>query len=363
MKYLKYISIFVFFSCVSDDGLLKDQTVWGYAKPSTLGLDEATLLSINEEIEEGEFEDIKSVLIIKNDHIVFENYYDGSFRSELRPIGLATQIVTVGILGRLIDEGYIESLDDPISKYLPSYFNVFDAQPEKKEITIQHLLDNKSGLVWNESIKQYIDEDNDINRMKTESADWPGYVLKRDLEAPPGIRHVQNSGTSALLMSIIETALGDVDLESYIRTNIFQPLEIVNYKWASDPKGNLDGVTGLHLNDIDFAKLGYLFMNYGNWNRERVIPEGWAFEMLGTQSLASNTFSFGYGWRSFSDNLSSILGYSADEIFFSPVHHGQMLFIIPKSGIVMSVYAENHFYKLGSPTFSLFIRTFRQSTN
>lgn len=361
MKKFKYLFLLLLTSCLENDQFPDDQKVWGYEKPSVSGFNEEDLLLLDGQIKDGDYENVYSLIVISDDNIVYENYYDGAFRSELRSIGIATQIVTVAALGLIMEEGYIQSLDDPISEYLPSYFNVFDAQPEKKDITIRHLLDNKSGFVWDRGVSS-IDPQNDLNKMKGTS-DWSGYVIKQDMEAPPGIRLILNPGTGAILSSIMEYALGDTDLEQYIVSRIFEPLGISDYEWVRDFEGNLDGASGLKLKDLDFAKLGYLFLDYGLWNRQRIISEDWAFEMLSIKHEISIFYSNGYAWGTFKKNIASFLGYSEGEVFFTPVEHGQILYIIPRERLVVVVYAENYFYGLGSPTNDLFFRLLQEPSS
>lgn len=359
MKTLYLIALIVLTSCFVGEELPSDQKAWGYAKPDDEGFSTENFLNLNDLIENDEFDDILSLIVIKNNNIIFENYYDDSFRNELRPIGIMTQIVTIALLGSIIEDGYINNLDEPIHNYLPFYSNVFDAQPEKKEITIRHLLDNKSGFVWNESLSSYLNENNDINRMKNFSSDYGEYVIKKDIEAIPGLRLVINSGTGTLLARIMQYAIGDIDLKEYADQKIFIPLGIKDYEWLSDPEGNLDGSTGLYLKDIDIAKIGFLFLNYGSLNRNRILDEDWAFDMTSTQSIPSNNYSIGYGWRLATGALAGFLGFENNEVLYTPLHHGQVIIIVPSENLMLAVYAENYFSGFADRSFQIFAQLFQ----
>lgn len=360
MKRLAYIWLLVIASCYPNEELPDDQKVWKYGKPADVGMSNEVLFDLHQRIAQGDFEDIKSLTIIKEDKIVFENYYDKTFRTAIRPTGLVSQIVTIAALGQVLADGYIKSLDEPILLYLPKYSNIFDAQPEKKDITIRDILLNQSGLVWFES--SVPGESADLNKMKF-TTDWPGYVIKQDMEAPPGIRLVVNSGAANLLTSIMQYALGEIELEEYIDEHIFKPIGISNYRWEYDPSGNLDGATGLFLKDIDFTRLGYLFLNYGLWQRRRVIDEDWSYEMLSPRSGASRYYDLCYGWRSFSEEYANFFGFDSADIFFSPVDHGQVLFLIPKENMMVSIYAENYFYDFGNPSLQILLNLFASMEN
>ncbi len=361
MKYYHFIWIVFLASCYANDELPRDQEIWGYANPAEVGLSESLLLNTDERIKNGDFFEVKSLIILKDDQIVFENYYDDSFRSQLRPLGFSTSILTVAALGEIINDGFIKSIDDPIYEYMPAYFNVFDAQPEKKEITIRHILTNRSGLVWTES-NSLQSTSNDLYKMKNTS-DWVSYVIKKDMEAPPGVRLVTNSAGNIILTSIMQFALGDVDLKEYITERILKPIQINEFVWEADPAGNLDGVTGLSTSDIDFVKIGYLFANYGLWKRKRILNENWVYEMMSIKTNATVFYDTGFGWRSFSAELASYYGLGAEEIFISPVDFGQALFLVPRQNLVIMIYAQNYFYDFYSPTYNLFNEIFVPSIN
>ncbi|MEP4532611.1 MAG: serine hydrolase [Cyclobacteriaceae bacterium] len=360
MKRLAYIWLLTIASCYPNEELPDDQKVWEYGKPADVGMSNEMLFDLHQRIAEGDFEDIKSLTIIKQDKIVFENYYDNSFRTAIRPTGLVSQIVTIAALGQVVADGYIKSLDDPILLYMPKYSNIFDAQPEKKAITIRDVLHNKSGLVWFESAIQ--GGSADFSRMKN-TTDWPGYVIKQDMEAPPDVRLVVNSGGANLLTSIMQYALGEIDLEKYIDEHILKPIGIKNYRWEYDPSGNLDGASGLFLRDIDFTRLGYLFLNYGLWQRRRVIDEDWSYEMLFPRSEAARYYDLCYGWRSFSEGYADFFGFERGDIFFTPLDHGQVLFLVPEENMIVSIYAENYFYGFGNPSLQIFLNLFASIEN
>lgn len=237
---------------------------------------------------------------------------------------------------------------------MPKYSNVFDAEPDKKKITIRHLLNHRSGLSWNESTKPYISRDNDLNKMKSR-ADWADYVIKKELGSNPDERTATNTGSGLLLTSIMQQLLGDKDLEEYIKNRLFLPIGITKYNWIHDPSENLDGATGLFLTDLDFAKIGYLYMKNGSWNNQQVIDPKWVEESTFPHIQASD-FSYGYGWRRFSDNSAALFNLEETEVFFSAHEHGQFVFCNPREHLLVVIYAENYQYGFYSPSILLFSR-------
>lgn len=341
-------------SCFFEEEIKDKQDIWSYALPSDIRLNNSAFSIINDSLKSGYYGDVKSLIIIKNDQIIFENYYDGQFRNHLRPMGVATSVIVAATLGQMISDGYLSSLDTPIFKLLPQYANIFDAEPEKKEITVRHLLNHRSGLSWNESIKLYISRDNDLNKMKSD-ADWGAYVIRKDLSAAPGSRTATNTGSSILLSVLMQNVLGSVDLEAYIDKNLFEPIGITKYNWVRDPTGNLDGASGLFLSELDFARIGYLFSEKGEWKKNQVIDPLWVEQSLFAHSNGAE-FNYGYGWRLLADKNATPIGALDGDIFLSPYQHGQFVFSYPKKNLLVIIYAENYAYQFYSPTYLLFLQ-------
>ena len=351
MKGVSILLVIIMSGCFFTEEMPDEQNSWGYASPSSIGYSDGEFDRINDSIENKVYGDVKALIVVKNEKIIFENYYDDQFRERLRPIGVSSLVVTTAALGLMISDGYLNDLDTPIYKFLPQYSNVFDAEPDKKTITVRNLLNHRSGLSWNESTKLYISRDNDLNEMQFQ-ADWAEYVIKKELGSDPNSRTATNTGSGLLLTSIMQHLLGDNDLEEYIKNRLLLPLGIEKYNWIHDPSGNLNGATGLFLTDLDFAKIGYLYMQNGNWNGLQVIDPAWVEQSIFPHVEASQ-FRYGYGWRRFSETSTALLNLEAGDWFFSPRQHGQFVFCDPKQKLLVMVYAENYAFGFYSPSTSL----------
>ena len=87
-------------------------------------------------------------LVIRNDSVLFENYYHGYDRSRISTFFSVSKSVTSLLVGIAIDEGYIKNANDPVTKYIPE---LKKRDPLFQKLTIKHLLDMRSGLHYNES--------------------------------------------------------------------------------------------------------------------------------------------------------------------------------------------------------------------
>lgn len=339
-------------SCYLSEELPEDQQVWLYDQPQSVGLNEGALLSLDADIKDGLFEEIRGMIIIKDGKLVFENYYNTGSRHELRPIGRGTFSIMALATGLLIDDGLIASVDDPIHSYLPEYASIFEEDPEKKEITFRHLLTHTSCLVWDETFGSF---HNDVSEMKG-NADWVKYILSKELEAPPGsLRIITNSGSGHLLSHIFQNLL-DEDLETFLRNRLFARIGIERLEWLRAPDGLPDGTSGLYMSTLDLTRVGYLMLMEGRWlDKKRILSADWIYT-LSTEQVPVADYSYGYGWLLFSPSKSQSLSLPESSTFFLAGETGQNLYVIPERNMVICILADNFYGNLFNHSYRLFVR-------
>lgn len=361
---LSFIALFLLSSCYIADDVADDQTIWEYSTPDNEGLSSQGLLNINELIKINQFQEINGLIIVRNDKIIFENYFtrvvDSLGRVNREPTlskrhlttnigsaGLSFALAAVGVA----DDRRLLSLDDPIANYLPEYSDVFTDDPDKATITIEHLLVHRSGFSWNESIQPFSTE-NDLNRMKL-SNNWVRYILERPLEAPPGLRYNYNTGVGLLLAKIIENASGQ-GYDTFLEENIFNLLTISTFEVELDPHGNFNGGDGVAISLLDWTKLGYLFIKNGEWLDRRILDPNFIADATSAQYNISETLSLGYLWQRFGNNFFNSFLIDHEEIYYMRGLIGQHIYIIPSENMIVSIFAENYFFGIVNPSLNLF---------
>lgn len=229
-----------------------------------------------------------ALLIVRNDTILLEEYY-GNF-SHLSPSNVfsVTKAVTALLCGIAIDEGYM-SISDPVTLYIPELSN---ADPMFKELTVEHLLDMRTGLDFNESYgwnplskmaKLYYGN-NVVNQFK-----------KLHFKSKPGQEHYYNSMATALLGVAIERAVG-VPYASYLQEKVWKPLDMETDALISldDSKHRqAKAYGGLVTNVRDLAKIGRLYINGGVYDNRRIVSKEW-IDRSTHSSLDNEAYSFGW---------------------------------------------------------------------
>jgi len=208
-------------------------------------------------------------LVIRNDSIIYENYFDGFTRNDLLPSNSMAKSF-VGTLIRIANnEGKIKSLSEPMTNYIPE---LLKRDSNFKKITIQHLLDMRSGFDFNEGSYDLHDDAIRYGLRRN----MKKYLLKIKIAEPPGRFRYQSVNTQFLGL-IIERATGK-NLSAYLEEKLWKPLGMEHdASWNVDSKKRKRefASAGLNATARDFAKLGQLYVNKGKWNGKQIIDEEW----------------------------------------------------------------------------------------
>lgn len=342
-----WLLTFIYCSCYLSEELPPDQDVWEYDLPKNQGMNQNSLLALDNQIKIGDFEFIEGLIIIKNARLIFENYYQGLSRKSINNFGNAGLSITLAAVGVALDLRLI-SLNDTIANYLPKYEEVFEIDSLKAGITIEDLLTHKSGLVWNESIGTPFSSQDDVFRMK-QTDDWILHTLSQPSEAPSGRRYSFNSSHGIIMSKIIEN-VSRQDFSSFLEEQIFNPLEIEFYEIETDPSGNYNGGDGYSLSLIDWTKIAYLYYQNGIWKDRRVLDLDFIQESISVkneiQTNPTSGFNYeniGYWWGLFGSPSQDRFGVPANNFFYMYSREGNSIFINQEEDIIISLFSENFF--------------------
>lgn len=272
---------------------------------SKAGLNTDSLNQLTTQIASGFYPNIHSLLIYKEDKLVYENYFFGNDQkwgenlgviehniNDLHDVRSISKSIVSACVGIAIAQGKIESVNQKIFDFFPQYA-AFDTGM-KKELCIKHLLTMTSGLEWNEDIPYDNPENSEIQMIR--SADPIAFVLTRRNTSIPGKEWKYNGGTTQLLAAIIEKVTGK-RVDAFAKKYLFKPLGIVNFEWVNYPgTDNPAAASGLRLRPRDLLKFAILYHNKGIWDGKRIIPEDWikqSFHPWVNQSRSNG----GYGYQ------------------------------------------------------------------
>jgi len=323
----------------------------------TYELDEEALAGVVERIEKGYYGNVHSLIIIHNNGLALEKYFRGWTRHMHHPCYSVTKSFTSALTGNAIKNGFIKSVDEKLLGFFPEYEGLIaNLDDRKRAITLRDLLTMSAGFQWDELSTSYVDSQgkpnltNDAMKMAL-SDDWIQYMLDRPMGAEPGTKFVYNSGCTILLSGILSKTTGK-SAEQLAAEQLFTPLGITSWEWATAPDNITNTGWGLSLHPVNMALFGYLFLKSGRFAGEQIVPEQWVQESSAKHITMNSMpwpmtgmFDYGYQWWRFNDQYFDKMWVGSkpakNDIFYANGFGGQSIYVIPHLDMVITVTAWN----------------------
>ena len=210
------------------------------------------------------------MIILHEGNIVFEKYALGNTIESKWISFSVTKSVTSMLLGAAIKDGYIKSVNEPVTKYIPQ---LKDSAYERAQI--KDILHMSSGVAWNED---YEDPASDVSIAAAfNSSTLYDYLSKLPVVSKPGVKFNYNTGETNLLGGIVRSAVG-IDLSSYLEKKIWQPYGMTrNAFWPTDIN-HAEELGGCCITATlrDYAKIGLFASQNGKLvDGTQVLPKKW----------------------------------------------------------------------------------------
>jgi CubicO group peptidase (beta-lactamase class C family) len=298
---MKNIAVLNFFILLIST-LCYGQNTYEYSQPRNLedgwkttnlesqNVDTTRIYQLFNQIQNGKNK-LHSVLLIKNNQIVIEEYFNGHSVNKQHDLRSVTKSIRSILLGIAIDKGFIDNIDDPISKYLKSPIPTKNLDERKDKITIRHLLTMSTGLDCNDWDKNSKGQEDKVYRKK----DWLQYTLNLPMVNEPGTVSNYCSMGVVLLVEIISQASG-MTIDKFAEKYLFNPLGISNMNWGHTSKKEIiPSGKRLYMTSRDMAKIGQLILNNGKWNEKQIVSEKWIKESTAPKTKITG-IDYGYLW-------------------------------------------------------------------
>tara|TARA_B100000795_G_C22778360_1_gene431088 strand:+ start:592 stop:1746 length:1155 start_codon:yes stop_codon:yes gene_type:complete len=225
--------------------------------------------------------------VIQKDSILYETYWDiGSRTSRTNSFSMAKSVVAM-LIGVAIQDGYIESIDQKITDFIPEYDRPGDHF--NAEVTIKHLLTMSSGMDWNEDYYNPFG----VTAEAYFTKNLNDLMLSIDFTEKPGEKWHYQSGSTQLMGLIIERSTG-TSLSAYLSEKLWQPINATGQaEWMIDKQGGVEkAYCCINSNALDFARFGQLYLDKGNWNGVQLIDSSFVEASLSADLEAH----YGYSW-------------------------------------------------------------------
>lgn len=236
------------------------------------------------------------VVVLKDGKIVLERYARGFGRNGRYTSFSVAKSFTSTLVGAAIADGYIKSVNDPVTRYIPALAgSAYDG------VSIKQLLTMTSGVKWNED---YTDPQSDVARMYASPAP-PGvdptvaYMRMLPRDAEPGSKWVYKTGETNLIGVLVREATGK-SLASYLSDKIWRRYAMEQDAfWMVDAAGGEIGGCCMSVALRDYARMGQLALDGG----KGIVPEGWFAEATrASAQIGVPGYGYGYQWWTYPGN-------------------------------------------------------------
>ena len=262
---------------------------------------------------------VTGLLIIQGGDVVVERYAEGNTpETKWYSFSVAKSVVSM-LIGAAVRDGYIESLDAPVTDYLP----ILDGSAYEG-VTIRHAMHMASGVEWNEN---YTDPQSDVASTGGSALDRLRYLRNKPRTAEPGAVFNYNTGETNLLGAVLRAAIGN-NLSTYLENEIWGPFGMEHdANWLLlAPGGAEHGGCCLSATLRDYGRIGLFAMRDGRLrDGTAVFPDGW---MAASTTPSPANERYGRLWWLRDDSVYSAVGIYGQAIQIDP---GRELIIVTHS--------------------------------
>lgn len=258
------------------------------------------------------------LLVLQDGKVRLERYRRGFGPGQRWTSFSVAKSLTSSLVGAAIEDGYIKSLNDPVTRYIPELKgSAYDG------VTVRELLTMTSGVKWNED---YTDPNSDVARMLS-TPEPPGenptvaYMRKLPREAPPGTKWVYKTGETILVGVLVEKATGKT-LAQYLSEKIWRPygMEKDAY-WEVDAGGGNIGGCCVMAALRDYGRVGQFYLDGGRAGGKQVLPLWWIGQATSKQAETDDpNLGYGFQWWVLPDGTYDARGIFGQKIHVDPKH-------------------------------------------
>jgi CubicO group peptidase (beta-lactamase class C family) len=277
------------------------------------------------------------LIVLKNGKIVYERYLLGADQHSLFTSWSMAKSFTSTLVGFAIGDGLIQSVDDPIDRYVPQLKGSgFEGVP------IKAVLQMSSGVDF---VEDYDRPESDINTLWASTIQYntkpvTDFLVKARHGKPP-FAAFNYSGLDTSALGLLVSTVTKKPLADYLSEKVWQPLGMeADASWNLDGKGaDASEIAFCCLNATlrDYARFGQFLLDNGSWNGQQLLPAGWVQEathpdrpqVMPGKLHEGWTLGYQYQWWVFPEGRDSLGGFTAQGI------NGQFLYVNPEEKLVI----------------------------
>jgi CubicO group peptidase (beta-lactamase class C family) len=300
---------------------------WPVSTPEEVGLERDLLDGLYCDAQREDT--LYGLLVAKDGQLVAEDYYGDGGIDERSTRQSVTKSFNSALVGLAVEQGCL-SIDDKMFDYFPEY--VGEVGSEKRSITIEDMLQMRSGYPWEETDPALWDG--------VLSGDYEPLVVDFPLTEDPGTVH-QYSNLTAHWLGVIVARACDVDLYEFAESELFAPLGAELGGWLQDADGYWMGAFWMQITARDMARFGQMYLDDGRVGGDQVLPASWVRDSLKSYSEPTGALTpgpelrdWGYGYQWWSGRAKD------NEVDFAWGHGGNFIFLVEDLDLMVVITAD-----------------------
>ena len=257
-----------------------------------------------------------ALLVVHDGKLRLERYglgFDGSGRWTSFSVAKS---FTSTLVGAALKDGFIKSLDDKVSVYIPELNgSAYD------EVSVRQLLTMTSGVKWNED---YDDPNSDVAKFNNHKPEagvevLVSYMRKLPREVPAGTRWLYSTGETNLVGTLVQRAT-QKPLATYLAEKVWGPAGMEQQAtWLLSKTGQEIGGCCVQASPRDYARMGQFILNGAMVNGQSIVPDGWLAQATTKQTdIGTPGRGYGYQWWTYDDGSFTARGIFGQGIFIDP---------------------------------------------
>jgi CubicO group peptidase (beta-lactamase class C family) len=259
----------------------------GRSTPEAQGIHSGAILAFLDAAER-DIHDLHSLMLLRRGQVVAQGWWQPYGPHSPHMLFSLSKSFTSTAIGMLVAEGRL-SIDAPVLSLFPADAPAAPSA-QLQAMRVKHLLTMTTG------------HDTDATPAVFGQPDphWVRAFLAQPVTHEPGSHFVYNTAATYVLSALV-TRLTGARLLDFLRPGLFEPLGIATPTWETSPEGVDLGGTGLSVTTEEIARFGQLYLQRGEWQGSRLLPEAWVREATARQvpnGPASNAdWEQGYGYQ------------------------------------------------------------------
>ena len=335
MKYFLPLLVFPFFSYAlhgqGDSESMPENGTLPSASLEEAGFNRDSIELLLNLIQTTEHRDFRGMVVIKDQHIILEEYYNTYWRNSILDIRSAGKSITAMLLGVAIQHGLIESLDQNIYSFFSD--ETFEINRDYQKITLRDVLDMSSGLDADTDDPGTVGFAGNWIAMD----DWKEFILNVPGTGTPGEKWVY-ADIHALLIGLVIEKVSGMSLRDFAMEKLFGPLGISQVYWYTNASNQTGAAGNLYISTLDFARLGLLVLNKGVWQDIQLMDPIFTHDLLNHKRFDLSDYfpfadAYGYMWY----KTSRTFGKNHLNYLFASGNGGNHLIVVPDHKMVIAL--------------------------